>query len=286
MGKLREKMEADLRLKGFARSTREEYVRHARHFARYYRRSPAELGENEIRAYLLHLVNDKKLSPATHHCYVAALKFLYRTTLGRPEEVENIPWPKVPQKLPDILRGEEIQRLFGAVRSVKHRAILMTAYGAGLRIAEACALQIADVDSQRMLLHVRAGKRSKDRYVMLSDRLLVALREYCRIARPPGPALFPGKTPTTSMTVSSVRRVVQDAVEHCGFQKRVTPHTLRHSFATHLLELGNDTRTIQVLLGHSSIRTTARYTRVSMHHVGSTQSPLDVLGTPQGERLG
>lgn len=244
------------------------------------------MGEKEIREYLLYLVNDNHVHPATHRMYVAALKFLYVTTLRRPAEVAHIPWPKVPRTLPDILSGQEVESLLEAVRSVKHRAILMTAYGAGLRIAEACSLRISDIDSKRMLIHVRDGKGSKDRYVMLSERLLPYLRYYWRTARPPEPYLFPGGKPGEPITTSAVGRVLRKALTGCAFAKRITVHSLRHGFATHLLELGTDIRTIQRLLGHASIQTTARYTHVSAQHVGRTKSPLDLLGTKQGEILG
>ena len=157
-----EKMLADMKLKGFARSTQEEYLLRARHFAAHYMRSPAEMGEPEIRDYLIHLVNEKKASPASHHMYVASLKFLYATTLNRPEEVAKIPWPKKPRTLPDILSGEEVDCLRHSVHSVKHRAILMSAYGAGLRVSEVCCLKHSDIDSKRMLLHIRHAKNSKE----------------------------------------------------------------------------------------------------------------------------
>jgi integrase/recombinase XerD len=285
MGQIAQKMKDDLKLRGFAETTQKEYLQRARNFVAHYRCSPTKLGEPEIRKFLLDLVNEKHASPATHHMYVAAIKFLYATTLERPEEVARIPWPKRPQKLPDVLTGEEVERLFTAIRSIKHRAILMTAYGAGLRISEACSLQTADIDSQRMLIHVREGKRSKDRYVMLSERLLAVLRAYWKTVRPTGAYLFPGVIPGRPITTSAVQRVLRKVVVRGGFTKRVTPHSLRHGFATHLLEAGVDIRTIQRLLGHSSIQTTARYTLVSQRHIGRTKSPLDLLGTEDGKVL-
>ena len=176
MGHMREKMKADLELKGFAIATQKEYLLRVRHFAAHFRRSPDQLGEREVREFLLHLLNKKQVKPATHRMYVAALKFLYVTTLRRPQEVANIPWPKVPRSLPDVLSGEEIRALLQAVKSIKHRAILMVAYGGGLRIQEACSLRTTDIDSKRMLIHIHQGKRGKDRFVMLSDRLLIFLR--------------------------------------------------------------------------------------------------------------
>lgn len=280
MGRIRQRMEEDLELKGFAQTTRKDYLLRARHFVAYYGRSPEQLGEPEVRKYLLHLVQERGVRPTTHHMYVAALKFLFVVTLKRPEVVAGIPWPKVPRTLPDVLSGEEVRRLLGAARSLKYRALMMVAYGAGLRISEACALEVGDIDSERMLIHVRRGKRSKDRFVMLSPKLLEMLRLYWREARPRGPYLFPGRLPDAPITTRAVDRVVKKVVARAGLTKRVTFHSLRHGFATHLLDAGYDIRTIQRLLGHTSIQTTARYTFVSQEHVGRTRSPLDLLGKP------
>ena len=285
MGTIRDKMRDDLDLRGFASTTKKEYLQRAQNFVAYYHRPPTELGEREVREFLLYLVNEKKTGSATQHMYVAAIKFLYTTTLTRPEVVANIPWPKRPQTLPDILTGEEVELLFRQIASIKHRAILMTAYGAGLRISEACSLQTSDVDSKRMLIHVHEGKRSKDRYVMLSERLLEVLRTYWKVVHPSGPFLFPGAIPGRSITPSAVQRVLHQAVVQCNFTKRITAHSLRHGFATHLLEMGEDIRVIQKLLGHSSLQTTARYTKVTERHIGRTKSPLDLIGTKEGEVL-
>src|SRR5678815_3291823 len=229
MGTIRDKMTADLDLRGFASTTKKEYLQRAQNFVTYHQRSPSELGEQEVREFLLYLVNEKKTGSATQHMYIAAIKFLYATTLARPEVVANIPWPKRSQTLPDILTGEEVERLFQQIESIKHRAILMTAYGAGLRISEACALKISDLDSKRMLIHVHEGKRSKDRYVMLSERLLDVLRTYWKVARPQGPFLFPGAIPGRSLTTDAVHRVLHKVVAQGHFTKRVTPHSLRHN---------------------------------------------------------
>src|ERR671931_1531518 len=217
MGAIHEKMKADLELRGCALTTRKEYLQRARNFVAFHRRSPTAMGEAEIRQFLLHLVNERKAGPATVHMYVAAIKFLYATTLERPEAVAKIPWPKRPQTLPDILTGDEVERLFREIRSLKHRAILMTAYGAGLRISEACSLEIMDIDSKRMLIHVHEGKGPKDRYVMLSERLLDVLRLYFRSARPKGPFLFPGLIPGRPITAGAVQRVLKKAVVTCRF---------------------------------------------------------------------
>jgi len=280
MGQLRDQMDGDLQLKGYSSLTRYHYLRCVRSFAAHYGRSPAALGEAEIRAFLLHLLHERKAKPATVRMYVAALKFLYATTLRRPEVVARIPWPQVPERLPDILTPAEIVQLLQAVRSMKHRVILMIAYGAGLRISEVCSLQVGDIDSQRMVIHVRDGKGGKDRYVMLGERLLAVLREYWRLAKPRGAVLFPGMKGAPHVQPTTVQRMLQTVVAACGFSKRVTPHVLRHCFATHLLEAGTDVRTIQQLLGHASIRTTARYTQISTRQIGQTRSPLDRLDFP------
>jgi len=280
MGQLRDRMDGDLRLKGFRPVTRYHYLRCARSFAAYYRKSPAALGEAEIRAFLLHLIDERQAKPATVRMYVAALKFLYAITLRRPEVVARIPWPQVPEHLPDILTAAEIVQLLQAVHSLKHRVVLMIAYGAGLRISEVCSLEVGDIDSQRMVIHVRDGKGAKDRYVMLSERLLAVLRDYWRLTKPPGSFLFPGTRGAPHLQPNTVQRMLQTVVAACGLSKRVTPHVLRHCFATHLLEAGTDIRTIQQLLGHSSIRTTARYTQISTRQIGQTRSPLDTLDLP------
>jgi len=286
MGKLRDKMEADLDLRNRSVYTKEAYLLRAKHFAEWHGRSPAEMGEAEVRAYLLYLVREKKVGPATHAMYVAAIKFLYEVTLGRPEVVAGIPYPKRPKKLPDILSGSQVEGLFAAIRSIKLLAICMTAYGGGLRISEVCELKPEDIDSARMLIHVRDGKGSKDRYVPLSPRLLSTLRQYWKHARPKPPYLFPGRIPGRSITTAAVEKALAKVVARCAFGKRVTPHSLRHGYATHQLEVGTNLRVIQRLLGHSSVQTTARYTHVSVEHIGRIKSPLDLLGTEEGKPLG
>lgn len=285
MGELRDRMEADLKLRGLAAITQRMYLRIARAFAGYFRRSPAELGEPEIRKYLLHLV-ERNLSPATRVVYAAALKFLYQVTLRRPEVVAWIPFPKVPRKLPDILSGTEVERLLGTIRSLKYRAIIMVTYASGLRIREAVSLKPSDIDSPRRVIHVRLGKGQKDRLVPLSPRCLLLLREYWKACRPSGPYLFPGQGPGTHLSERVVRSMLRKAVREAGITKRVTPHVLRHCFTTHLLEAGADVTVIQQLLGHCSLHTTVRYAHVRSTAAVKTGSPLDLLGTPQGEPLG
>jgi site-specific recombinase XerD len=279
-------MKAELELRRYSKSTQQAYLRHAEHFVAHFMRPAEAMGEQEVQAFLLHLVRDKKVGEACHKMHVAAIKFLYAEALHRPEVVCRIPWPKVSQTLPDILSGSEVLALLEAIASIQHRAVVTTAYGAGLRVSEACKLQVADIDSKRMLIHVRQGKRKKDRYVMLAEQLLLCLRHYYRSERPKGPWLFPAKDASKPIGSKGVEDAVHKAAEACGITKRVTPHSMRHAFATHLLETGADIRTIQVLLGHGSIRTTVRYTRVSQKHVARVKSPLDLVGTPQGRLLG
>jgi integrase/recombinase XerD len=277
MGKLRDQMQEDLLLKAYSPNTQRSYLRCVRNFAKHYMISPAEMGEQEVRDFLLHLVRDRQASPATLDMHVNALKFLYNITLKRPEVVKRIAHPKKPKTLPVILSPEEVLQIFAAIRSVKHKAIIATAYAAGLRISEVCGLRIADIDSQRMRIHVHAGKGKKDRYVMLAESLLDLLRQYYQKARPQGEYLFPGYNPQRPICTTAVSKVLQKVVRQLGLTKKVSMHTLRHCFATHLLERGTDIRILQVLLGHSSIRTTLRYTHVTDPLVQKLVSPLDLI---------
>ena len=206
-------------------------------------------------------------------------------TLRRPEVVACIPRAKIRRSVPTVLSGHDVERLLDAIQSPKYRAILMTAYGAGMRIGEVCALQVEDIDNQRMLIRVRDGKTG-DRYVMLSPRVLGALRRYWRVARPSGPELFPGRRPGTVLCRNAVAKALGPILDQAALGKHVTPHTLRHSFATHLLDLGTDIRTVQLLLGHASIETTARYLHLTTARLCATRSPLEVLGTPRAAKLG
>lgn len=284
MGKTHDKMTEALALGNYADNTRDAYVRIARAFVKHFRRPADEMGEHEVRTYLLN--RKEKVQPATLALDVSALKFLYEVTLNRPEVVARIPYPKIPKKIPDVLAGSEVIQILAAVESQKHRTILMTAYGAGMRITSACALRIDDIDSKRMVIKIREDKGGKDRYVMLAENLLYGLREYWKATRPSKPWLFPGQKPQTHIGPDAVRAALKKAVEKIELTKRVTPHVLRHSFATHLLETGADIRTVQVLLGHGSIRSTQLYTHISRAHVAKIRSPLDLIGKKRGEVLG
>jgi site-specific recombinase XerD len=209
--------------------------------------------------------------------YVNALKFLYAVTLKRPEVVKDLSHPKRPKTLPVILSPAEVLRVFAAIRSVKYKAIIAAAYAAGLRISEVCSLSVADIDSQRMRIHIRSGKGKKDRYVMLGESLLTLLRQYYQAVGPQGKYLFPGQNPHSHISTTAVSLVLRKVIRETGLTKKVTMHTLRHCFATHLMEAGTDIRILQVLLGHSSILTTLRYTHITDRLVQKLVSPLDML---------
>lgn len=284
MGKLRERMKADLELKGYAPATQSEYLRCAENFVAHYMRSPASLGETEVRCFMLHLLRVKDAAAPTVKMYIAAVRFLYEITLRRPDVVAHLSWPKVAHSLPDILSGDEIARLLEAIPTIKYRTIITTTYATGMRIGEVCRLEVRDIDRDRRIIHVRAGKGRKDRYVMAGEALLRCLREYWCAQRPTGSHLFPGRDPLRPISAEAVRTALSKGVKKSGITKTVTPHVLRHSFATHLLEAGADVRVIQCLLGHNSIRTTARYTRVSTQHVAATPSPFDRVDAQRQSR--
>ncbi len=286
MGKLRDKMQTDLELSGLADNTITTYLRCCRRFAAHFRRPPETMGGDEIRECLLHLQQVGGLANGSCNVYRGALCFLYRVTLGRPEEVSNLPKRKVRKKVPVVLSGSEIERLLSAIRCPKYRAIVMLGYGAGLRVGEIRSLEVGDIDSKRMVLHVRNAKRGKERHVPLSGQLLKALRTYWRTARPQGSYVFPGRKIDKPLSRAAISKALKKTVGKAGIDKRVTPHTLRHSFATHMLELGADIRSVQVLLGHSSLSSTTGYLHLSTARLVSLPSPLELLGTPPGMRLG
>jgi integrase/recombinase XerD len=280
MGELRDRMLEDMVLRGLRASTQRAYIDCAQQYAAYYRRSPAEMGAKELREYLLYLIEERELKSSSVGVHIGALKFLYTVSLQRPQEVALLVCPKRRQRLPDVLTPAEVELLLTAVRWVKHRAAILLAYGAGLRAAEVCRLHIVDIDSKRMLIHVRDGKGGKERYSLLSNSMLKVLRDYYRCDRPVPPFLFPGTTPGIPMGPKSFADILRRAAWRCGLNKRVSPHVLRHSFATQLLEQGVDLPTIQQLLGHSSIRTSARYLHVSLKHLQAVVSPVDNIRVP------
>jgi site-specific recombinase XerD len=259
MTTLRQRMMEDMQVRNLSENTQESYVQQVSLFARYFNRSPELLGPEQIRAYQVHLTNEKKLSTGSIMVATAALRFLYRATLKKDWSFKDvIPVPKKPQTLPVVLSPEEVIQFLECVRSRKHRAILTTCYAAGLRISEAIALTPPTIDSKRMVLRVEQGKGKKDRYVMLSPRLLEILRTWWRVERPEH-WLFPGDKPGWHITRSAVELECKKAHCICKISKPITPHSLRHAFAVHLLEQGADIRHIQLLLGHRSLATTAKY---------------------------
>jgi len=276
MTPLRKRMIEDMQLRNLAPATQRNYIAHVAAFARFFGKSPEVLDLEAVREYLLYLATERKLSPEGVNQQVSALKFLYLTTLEMPWNAVDFPRMKRPHRLPVVLSQEEVVQFFDHVPSVRYRAALMICYGAGLRVSEAVAVKVSDIDSKRNLLRVEQGKGRKDRYAMLSPRLLEVLRVYWRAARPED-YLFPSWRTGKHLSAASLQQACHEAWLRSGLRKRITVHTLRHSFATHLLENGTDTRVIQVLLGHSRIDTTARYTAVTPQLIGATISPLDRL---------
>jgi site-specific recombinase XerD len=285
MGQLRDRMIEDLRLAGYSTSTRRIYLLYARKFSEHFGRSPEILGETEVRRYFLHLLDERQLSHDAYRQAFSALKFLYTVTLKRRFEIPCLPRQRSPHPLPKVLSGSEVRRLLATFSSHKYRVIAMTLYGAGLRVSEACRLRPLDIDSRRMLIHVQDGKGHKDRFVTLSRRLLETLRVYWRVHRPPE-FLFPGKAIEGHVSPESVRQAVRLAARDAGIKKRVTPHLLRHCFATHLLETGTDIAVIRALLGHKDIRATTRYATIGTRVIGRVRLPLDLLEAPEARLLG
>ncbi len=274
-----------LSVRNFAANTIDTYSRCLDKTQRHFGRALQELTAEDLRGYFEHLTKVVRARARTRNVYLAALKFFYDEMLDRPEVVAKICRAKVGHTIPVVLGGREVSSLLASVSSLKHRAILTSCYASGLRIGEACAIRIEDIDSQRMQLRVPKAK-SLARYTILSERLLLLLRAYYRQARPSGPYLFPGGHGRPHMSRETPSKVFRRAAHASGIRKRVTTHTLRHCFATHLLDSGVDIRTVQVLLGHSSVVSTGHYTKLSRAMLRSCKSPLDLLGTPDGDHLG
>lgn len=276
MTPLRKRMIDEMQMRNFSPKTIQCYVEIVARFAQHFNRSPDTLGPEEVRTYLLHLVQEKKQSWGTYKQALAALRYFYRWVLKGPDIVSDIRYPRPERRLPVVLSFDEVCRFFAAIPSFKHRMILMTAYSAGLRISEVVNLQVSDIDSQRMVIRVRQGKGKKDRYTILSPVLLQMLRHWWVAARPVS-YLFPSRSQDRPARVTTIQQACKEAQERAGLDKTVRPHTLRHSFATHLLEAGTELRVIQELLGHASPKTTAIYTHVSTKLIAQTKSPLDLL---------
>ena len=280
MTPLRLRMTEDMQVRNLSANTQDSYLRQVSQFARYFKKSPENLGPEDIRSYQVYLTNEKKLATGSILIAVSALRFLYRTTLQKDWRFDDlIPAPKKPQTLPVVLSPEEALKFLDSVGSIKHRAVLTTCYAGGLRVSEAVSLRPTDIDSQRMVIRVDQGKGRKDRYVMLSAQLLQILRDWWQVKKPQH-WLFPGGIPGTHISTGAVELACKKAHQLCGIPKPITPHSLRHAFAVHLLERGTDVRTIQLLLGHRSLATTQRYLRIATVTVCATTSPLDLLPQP------
>lgn len=286
MTRLRKMMLDELERRNYTQTTRRAYLLAVEQFAKHYHRSPDQLGLDHIRDYQVYLFRVRKLQPTTVAVRLAGLRFLFVAVLKRPWSVDDTPYPKRPQKLPTVLSQQEVGRLIDAALTPLHRIVLMTLYATGLRRAELARVKITDIDTARMVIHVIGGKGRKDRDVMLSPKLLAALRQYWRgLKHKPQTWLFPGGRWHGRTEIPMSDKVVwyacEQAAKRAGIDKPVHPHTLRHSFATHLLEAGVDLRTIQLLLGHSDLKATTVYLHLSHRHLQATASPLDAL--PLGE---
>jgi integrase/recombinase XerD len=280
MGQFQDRMDADMEIRGLALNTRKAYLRAMRKFVQHFMRPPDEMTEEDIRRYQLHLTRERKVSWGVFNLAVAGIKFFYRVTLKKKWDIEEIPYQRKPRKLPEILSAEKVLALISSLRNLKHRTILMTMYSAGLRVSEVISLKVTDIDSQRMVIRIGQGKGRKDRYVMLSPRLLAILREYWKAARPKT-WLFPGLIPGKPLDRNTINRIVENAKRTAKITGRVYPHLIRHCFATHLLEQGANLRVIQKLLGHRSLRSTEIYTHVAKNYLQETPSPLDILPDPK-----
>jgi integrase/recombinase XerD len=272
---LRQRMIDDMTARRFKEKVQKDYVRHVRSFAAFLGRSPDTATSEDLRRFQLHMAKQQIGAP-TINSAIAALRFFFIVTLERPDLVRPLRIVTEPRKAPVVLSREEVVRLLEAAPGLKYKAALSVAYGAGLRVSEVANLKVSDIDSERMTLRVEQGKGQRDRTVMLSPRLLELLRQWWKAARPQV-WLFPGQNPINPVTARQINRAVTAAKSLAGISKRVSPHTLRHSFATHLLEQGADIRVIQVLLGHAKLETTALYTRVAVSTIRDVESPLDRL---------
>lgn len=284
MTPLRKKMIEEMQLRRFSEATQKTYLWAVANLAKYYGISPDKISGSQFRDYCLYLANSRNLSWTSVNTITAAIRFFYREVVDREDMAIEIPSRKTPRALPEILSDVELIRLFESVKNLKHKMILMTTYGCGLRIGEVTNLKIGDIDSSRMMVRVCHGKGAKDRYTILSRSLLTELRSYWRAYRPKE-WLFFNEATKEKLNTATPRRVFLAAKERAGIKKKVTFHSLRSSFATHLLEAGVDLRTIQILLGHSSIATTAKYLHVARKDLGNTKSPLDLLYVPDAKKL-
>jgi len=279
MSELRDRMIRDMTVRGLARRTHETYIAAVVRLAKHYRRSPDQLTNDEVQAYLAHLILERKLSWSTCSQAAHAFRFLYHVTLGHPRTDFHVPAPKQPQKLPEILSREEVWRLLTAPPHPRHRLLLTTVYAAGLRVSEAIALKVSDIDADRMTMRIEQGEGAKDRYVPLAARLLQELRAYWKTA-PPRVWLFANRQGTRPVDITVAQKIYTMAELRAGIYKQGGIHALRHAFATHLLEAGTDLHTVQRLLGHRQISATMRYFHLSQGRLVGTRSPLDLPNPP------
>ena len=284
MTSLRKKMIAEMQLRRFSENTQESYLRSVTELAKHYHKSPDSINTEQLKEYVLFLTNEKNLSWSSINTITAGIRFLFGQTLQRKDISLAIPPRKTPRRLPEIFGPGELIKLFDSVKNIKHRTILMTTYGCGLRISEVIGLKVKDIDSSRMMIRIEKGKGDKDRYTILSPRLLKELRSYWLEYRPDH-WLFENKITKERLTRSTPHLIFKAALKKAAITKNVTFHGLRHSFASHLLEAGVDIRTIQILMGHSSITTTARYLHVARKNLGSIKSPLDLLYVPDTKKF-
>ncbi len=278
MGAIKERMKQDLEIRGLSENTQQSYLTCVKQFVGHFMISPERLGLNDIRSYQLYLIRERNVAESSFNVHVAALKFLYGITLQRSWNLDLIPYHRTSKRLPVVLSREEVIQLYHAASSLKHKAIVLTLYSTGVRVSELVHLKIHDIDSSRMLVRVQEGKNRKDRYVGLSPKLLELLRQYWRSTTPsPRTWLFPGDSPGHPLTRCGVGKMIRKAKERAGIHKPVSPHTLRHSFATHLLESGVDIRTIQLMMGHGSLRSTVQYLHIASNSLREVPNPLDLL---------
>ena len=276
---LRQRMRNDMRIRNFAVTTQDQYLIYVTAFAKHFGKSPEKLELENIRTYQIYLLQEKRLSPSSLNVAVAALRFLYRVTLKRDWDIKMIPYARRPKKLPVVLSPKEVAQFLQVVQNLKYRTVLMTMYATGLRVSEVTRLKLTDIDSQRMCIRVEQGKGHKDRYVILSKKLLIHLRGYWKDYRP-SHWLFTDRRRVRHLPIITVQRVCRRVRKDSGIKKEVTPHTFRHCFATHLLEAGTDLRTLQILMGHSCISTTSLYTHIAIPKIQNVCSPLDLLPDP------
>ena len=284
--KLLSQFQRDMQLRGLGELTQQAYLNKVEKFGEFLGISPRRGKAQDVDRYLHHLMSEKKFTIPTVNQYAAALKLFFTVTLNKPWARERIVFAKVPKKLPDVLSGTEVIKVLKAFDSIKHKSVALCCYGAGLRINEALHLKSRDIDSTRQVIVVRNGKGRKDRQVPLSPRLLQCLREYYKRERPRGEYLFPGRSGDSALSKQAFAKVLGPTVRKAGIGKKVTAHVFRHSYCTHLIEAGADLRSVQVLMGHASIQSTARYVHLTTARMMSLSSPLELLGKPEGSALG